>query len=153
PRLHVAQANTTGDELLDAAEIVVETYKVHTKESKIPVKMIVNTGGTKFIEHLFNGNFVRGNLPGVDLFAISSKHGALQYVAKTGKIIDFSGKRKEWLTAIKNCKTAIIFHYDIISEGIDIDGITGTLIMRNNGLAKLIQIVGRTVRLDFERSG
>ena len=34
-----------------------------------------------------------------------------------------------------------------MSEGIDVDGITGVAIMRNMGLAKLLQTIGRAVRL------
>lgn len=145
PRLHILTMKTTGDEFIDAENCVVETYIKHCQESKIGVKLIVNTGGTSFIERLFNGNAVKSELPNVDLFAISSIHGALYYSAKTK--ITKSLNRRDWINEITDSKTCIIFHYDIISEGIDIDGITGTLIMRNHGLTKVIQIIGRTLRL------
>jgi hypothetical protein len=41
----------------------------------------------------------------------------------------------------------LIFHYDILSEGIDVDGITGVALMRQLGLAKLLQTIGRAVRV------
>ena len=41
----------------------------------------------------------------------------------------------------------MIFHYDILSEGIDVDGITGVFLMRNLGLAKLLQTIGRAIRV------
>ena len=46
----------------------------------------------------------------------------------------------------------MIFHYDILSEGIDVPGITGVCLMRNLGLAKLLQTIGRAVRL-FKENG
>ncbi|KAI9549453.1 hypothetical protein GHT06_001853 [Daphnia sinensis] len=44
----------------------------------------------------------------------------------------------------RNC---LLFHYDILSEGIDVDGITGVCIMRDMGLAKILQTIGRAVRV------
>jgi superfamily II DNA or RNA helicase len=41
----------------------------------------------------------------------------------------------------------LIFHYDILSEGIDVDGITGVALMRNMSLSKLLQTIGRAVRV------
>jgi len=58
-----------------------------------------------------------------------------------------SVKRKEFMSKLKECENALIFHYDILSEGIDVDGITGVAIMRNMSLAKLLQTIGRAVRL------
>ncbi len=40
----------------------------------------------------------------------------------------------------------IIAHYDILSEGIDIEGLNGALIMRNMKESKFLQTVGRIVR-------
>jgi superfamily II DNA or RNA helicase len=47
---------------------------------------------------------------------------------------------------LRETDNALIFHYDIISEGIDIDGITGVVINRNMTLSKLLQTIGRAVR-------
>ena len=41
---------------------------------------------------------------------------------------------------------AMIFHYDVMTEGVDIDGITGVAILRKLGHAKLLQTIGRCLR-------
>jgi superfamily II DNA or RNA helicase len=45
-------------------------------------------------------------------------------------------------------QNAIIFQYDIISEGIDVPGITAILLLRGVGDIKVVQTIGRTLRLD-----
>jgi superfamily II DNA or RNA helicase len=149
PRLHVLTVNTLGCELKDAEGVVIETFKVHREHTnpKLPVKMIVNSQGTKFIDYILNvGRKFHSAYPDVDIFAISSFHGALYYNSQTHTTTEL--KRKEWLDLLRTTKRdSVILHYDIISEGIDVDGITGTLIMRNAGLGKLTQIIGRTLRL------
>ena len=42
---------------------------------------------------------------------------------------------------------AVLFNYDIISEGSDLDGASAVVLGRNVGQIKLIQIVGRVVRI------
>jgi superfamily II DNA or RNA helicase len=45
-----------------------------------------------------------------------------------------------------NTNRCIIIHCDTLAEGIDIDGIGGILLMRDLGMAKLIQTIGRACR-------
>ena len=60
-----------------------------------------------------------------------------------GKSVD----RGEFLKQMKNHKgNALIFHYDILSEGIDIDGITGVAILRKTRQGKTLQTIGRCLR-------
>jgi superfamily II DNA or RNA helicase len=52
--------------------------------------------------------------------------------------------REEALVQIKNSnKNCIIVHYDTIAEGIDIDTISGVVVMRSMSKAKFIQTMGR----------
>lgn len=62
--------------------------------------------------------------------------------------------RKEFLEHLNARKgKALIFHYDILSEGIDVDGISGVVFLRAMGIAKTLQTIGRAVRvLKNERS-
>jgi superfamily II DNA or RNA helicase len=56
--------------------------------------------------------------------------------------------RGEFLTALNARKgKALIFHYDILSEGIDVDGISGVVFLRAMGIAKTLQTIGRAVRV------
>ena len=41
---------------------------------------------------------------------------------------------------------AMIFHYDILSEGIDVEGISGVAVLRNMNQTKLLQTIGRSMR-------
>ena len=51
------------------------------------------------------------------------------------------------MTQLEDNEDAILFHYDILTEGIDLPAITGVLPLRDLPLIKLIQNVGRSVRL------
>lgn len=56
--------------------------------------------------------------------------------------------RGEFLEKINKCKgRGLIFHYDILSEGIDVDGISGVVFLRAMGLAKTLQTIGRALRV------
>ena len=55
--------------------------------------------------------------------------------------------RSEALEEIKKSgKNCIIAHYDTLSEGIDIDTLSGVLLMRKMSKAKIIQMIGRCAR-------
>lgn len=55
--------------------------------------------------------------------------------------------RSEFLGDLKSYNgNAMIFHYDILSEGIDVEGITGVAVLRPMGKSKLLQTVGRSMR-------
>lgn len=57
---------------------------------------------------------------------------------------------KERQDAIEQIKTsgrnAVVCHYDTLAEGIDIDTLSGCVIMRDMSIAKFIQTVGRVAR-------
>ena len=65
--------------------------------------------------------------------------------------------RNEFLSkmqAMKFTEKAIILHFDILSEGINVPGITGVMFLSDNlpSLSKLLQNIGRSTRLhDFDR--
>jgi superfamily II DNA or RNA helicase len=88
-----------------------------------------------------NLSTIKAEMPSHDIFTITSKNGAMI----NGKKVT----RNQFLQDLKEGKehNALIFHYDILSEGIDVDGITGVCLMRNLGLAKLLQTIGRAVRI------
>ena len=73
------------------------------------------------------------------IFTISSKTGA--------RINGDNVSRGEFLKRLgEHQGNALIFHHDILSEGIDIDGITGVAILRNMRYAKTLQTIGRCLR-------
>lgn len=56
-------------------------------------------------------------------------------------------ERKKIFEQFKKSPFAILYNYDIISEGSDLDGASAVVLGRNVGQIKLIQIVGRVVRI------
>jgi superfamily II DNA or RNA helicase len=142
PRLHVMtgkQASNESDTVLDQ---VIETAKAQCQLtaqlgfSKTLFAM-KGTKGVQIIED--NMNTLKTMFPEHDVFTITSKTGA--------KINGVDVQRVEFMTKVKDCKSALIFHNDILSEGIDVDGITGIVLMRSMELAKLLQTIGRAVRI------
>lgn len=150
PRLHLLVLEGVQDEYVDTRKIVIETFKKHLEvnHKELPVKLVVNTGGTEFINDIWESPDFKNEFKNADIFKISAAGGAWWYCSKTNK--EYELDRKSWLEKIKKVGNCIILHYDIISEGIDVDGITGTLILRNAGTAKLIQMIGRTLRLYYK---
>ena len=63
------------------------------------------------------------------------------------KINNVLVKREEFLKKLNEVDNALIFHYDILAEGIDVDGITGVIISRNMTISKLLQTIGRAMRI------
>ena len=58
-----------------------------------------------------------------------------------------SRDRAQVLTEIKSCgKNVILVHFDTLAEGIDINTLTGCLIMRGLSKSKIIQTIGRCAR-------
>ena len=142
PRLHIAHIETEDD----ASSIVSQVIEIAREQVVLTQKTLdfskvlfamSGTDDVKTVEE--NIATICTAFPTHEVFTITSKSGALV----NGKSV----KRKEFMERLKNCENALIFHYDILSEGIDVDGITGVAIMRNMGLAKLLQTIGRAVRL------
>jgi superfamily II DNA or RNA helicase len=147
PRLHIMYGETRSEEasiVSEVTEMAVEQDRLTRTElgfSKILFAM-KGTDDVKSIED--NITKVRKELPNHDIFTITSKTGA--------KINGVAIRREQFLKELKTRQDCLIFHYDILSEGIDVPGITGVCLMRNLGLAKLLQTIGRAVRL-FKENG
>jgi hypothetical protein len=97
---------------------------------------------------------IKQALPTHKIFTIMSneKYGAMIdgqkviQISHNGQIWENKISRNVFFQQLRETDNALIFHYDIISEGIDIDGITGVVINRNMTLSKLLQTIGRAVR-------
>ena len=109
---------------------------VSVPSSKIMRKML---GNTKLLSDLEDRGF--------EVLHITSKYGA--YVNKT-KVnrTKFFETLKEW--GAKVSKKFIIFHYSILSEGINVSGLTHTLFLRNPNIVEMAQSIGRVIRLHKE---
>lgn len=143
PKLHVMYASskndkTTVDQVINLAKYQDQITCKTMKSSKILLAM----KGTSQVREVIEGvKTINTAMPNHKVFTIvsNSKYGAMVDGVKMA--------RGNFMKELRECDNAIICHYDILSEGIDIDGITGVAIMRNMVKSKLIQTIGRAVRL------
>jgi superfamily II DNA or RNA helicase len=143
PRLHIMYGETRDEDksvVSEVIEIARAQHNITVTElgfSKILFAM-KGTDDVKSIED--NISKIRKEFPDHDVFTITSKNGARINNEKVDRELVF-------LPALTSSKNCLIFHYDILSEGIDVDGITGVALLRNMGLSKLLQTIGRAVRV------
>jgi hypothetical protein len=128
---------------------------------EIGAKILVVCRGQTDLQQMYKtkawSNF-RKEYPDNHLFALSSEFGILiddddSYVSipEEGKLSTVTNAKKfeliKKIKGLKNNDRCIIFHVDMIGEGIDIPAITGVMPFRNLQLSKFIQNVGRASRL------
>ena len=142
PRLHVMYGETK----VEKDSVISEVIELSREQMKLTVgelgfsKILFAMKGTDDVKTVVdNIAKIQQEFPGYDICTITSKSKA----RINGMVI----RREDFLEELKARKNCLIFHYDILSEGIDIPGITGVGILRNLGLAKLLQTIGRAVRL------
>jgi predicted helicase len=110
--------------------------------------MLIASRGVKDIKLLIKSREIQElREEGIKLYAVSSDDEISNYI--DGERVD----RKKFLTSLKNDgnnpnQKLIIIHYDILTEGIDIPGLTGVLFLRDQRKSKFIQTFGRVARLD-----
>ena len=64
-------------------------------------------------------------------------------------------KRNDFITQLKKdgedeTKRMVVLHYDILTEGIDVPGLTGVMLLRGLNKSKFLQTYGRVARLNKE---
>jgi superfamily II DNA or RNA helicase len=112
---------------------------------KIGAKLLITTDGLKHV-HLFNKDEPFIN------WCIKKKIQVFTFSSEEKEYINFSKaeSRQEALDKMKSLNNeddAIIFHYNILTEGIDLPNLTGVLLLRDMDEIKFIQNVGRACRL------
>ena len=125
-------------------QVVNEAVKDLKTHFKIGNKLLVSVGNKRQLRNIIKKSqyFTKKN---IELLTIHSDSNLTTY---NGNII--SRKEFEYLkTKLGNDLDTklIIAHYDILSEGIDIPGMLGVLILRNLSESKSFQTIGRVVRL------
>jgi len=113
-------------------------------------KVLVSVKGTGDITRFFASKEYAGLIRvGYKIYAVASDD-------RIGN--DINGEkvnRREFLERLKEdgknpSQKLLILHYDILSEGIDIPGITGIIPLRTLSKSKFLQTFGRAARLDPE---
>jgi superfamily II DNA or RNA helicase len=143
PRLHVMSASADKETTTVLDEIKHLAQHQMKLAARMPVtKVLFASNSTKDVKIVIeNVKELKKEFPEYKIFTIVSN-------SKFGAMIDgVQMPRGDWMSELRATDHALIFHYDILSEGIDVDGITGVAIMRNMHHAKLLQTIGRAVRI------
>lgn len=165
PRLHVISTvntfiTTIGEgvnkqESIDPYAIVtgLNEHKAElNKYSDIGAKLLVICKGTTHLEGILNAKYFIDYCKkhkSLKVFSISSNGGACIGVGDQKKEVS----REDWLNQLKSLKDtddAVIFHIDILTEGIDVPGITCIFPLTTMTKSKMYQNFGRASRLTPE---
>jgi len=158
PRIHFVTTNgVKSNEDFDKSlnKVIHNSFKsqvehFNTNHPNIVPKIIVATRGASDIKNFLGSNeYKLLRQMHVEIFAISSNE-------EIGN--DINGRkvnRQEFLKKIKeigkdNSKMMLVLHYDILTEGIDIPGLTSCMPIRNLNKSRFVQTLGRCSRLDSE---
>jgi superfamily II DNA or RNA helicase len=173
PAIHIAEPeNFEADKKYQNTEnyvkYIIDTYKEHcrlvkeksVRSESINGKMLVKCPSVEVINKVMKklvevkkekDSFIKD----VDIFAGYSANDKIDDPGchfKNGEIID---SRKDFLDSMKKVPNevgSIILHYDILSEGINVPGITGVMFLSDKlpTLPKILQNIGRSTRLHWE---
>lgn len=154
PRLHLVDIETSkNDDDVDLmnkeldydVSSIIDSFKEHRMHCNIGAKMLIVTKGSEHLNNITTHRRMKRMLetnPNLTIFDISSVHNP----RINGEVV----KREIFLSRLQRMSDtdqAIIFHINILTEGIDVPGITGVMIMNNMKLVKFLQTLGRATRL------
>jgi len=110
-------------------------------------KILVAAPNTRVLWRLLSSTNVMAEFAerGYDVLHITSKYGAYVNKQKVGRqeffdTLDAWGKDPN--------RKFIMFHYSILSEGINVPGLTHCILLRNLPVIEMAQTIGRVIRLD-----
>lgn len=159
PKLHIVETtndigkfNSKNNSKMVISTIIdcFEKHKAIVKnESASPksigAKMLVSADGLDEIKMITEDDSFQKfcKVGAVNIFSFSSKDGEHHNFEPCRSRQAAMSKMND----LQDADDAIIFHYDILTEGIDLPAITGVLIMRDLSTIKLLQTIGRAARL------
>jgi len=161
--------NVAAKELIDTGCIIppqVDTYKVDITRDKRTAaeadrnmivdildtlegnpKVLVAAPSTKVMWNMLTNSDILRELEerGFGILHITSKHGA--YVNRTKVNREkFFDTLTEW--GKDKSKKFVLLHYTILSEGINVPGLTNCIMLRQMPIIEMAQTVGRVIRMD-----
>ena len=115
-------------------------------KSELSPKVLVAAPNTTILWNMLSKTNIISTLKrrGYDIMHITSKHGAYVNRKKVNRQVFFD-TLKEW--GDDDNKKFILFHYSILSEGINVRGLTHTVLLRNLPIIEMAQTIGRVIRL------
>jgi superfamily II DNA or RNA helicase len=143
PRIHyeIAEQNAAWSRMVSDA-FAEHQKQVAKNDAAYNAKMLVCCNGTKTIKEIIDspGFMEWCKQEEITIFAVSSAYGA----SIDNKQVD----RNKFLKQLKeHAGKAIVLHINILTEGIDVPDITGVMFIRNMGLTRFLQSLGRATRV------
>ena len=157
----------SADELLDCGAIIPPTVNVHTVDTvrtreevadidaETVLRVIQADDAERVLVSAPSARIINAMMAFTDLFrelrqsdynvmTITSKHGAIINGKKVSRTVFF-----ETLDNFSNTgQKFVLFHYSILSEGINVHGLTNVVLLRNLSTVEMAQTIGRVIRLD-----
>lgn len=132
--------------MADGNKKIIDATKIHIEAATGNTKIFFALDGENVVKSILdNIETLKKEFPNHTIFTISSNTEHRTQI--DGEVVS----RQEFMKTMRDCSDAIIFHYDILSEGFDIPGITGVVIDIDMGLRKVEQTLGRfKQRPDFK---
>ena len=129
---------------VDAENIVGILSEISDCESP---KVLVAAPSTKVIWAMFTESDLLQQLNdmGYTIMHITSKHGAYIDKQKVSREVFFQKMTEFGADADKKF---IVFHYSILSEGMNVQGLTHCIMLRNLPTIEMLQTVGRVIRVN-----
>lgn len=118
--------------------VVGGTKKHHEVMNGAPTRIIVFCEGAEDAHDMAECKAIQDTFPDWYIAAVTSK---------TTRMKD---KRSNIFNKFSDSENSIMFHYDVISEGIDLPGITAILPLRELGEIKIVQAIGRALRVTVD---
>jgi superfamily II DNA or RNA helicase len=144
PRIHYEKAEAGAS----WARMVSDAYTEHQLHVKNNAKMLVCCNGTKTVKEIADAPGFREwcKENDVTLFAVTSAYGAT--------VDGVEHDRSPFLKRLRGHNgKAIILHINILTEGIDVPDISGVMFVRNMGMTRFLQSLGRATRVLGEDYG
>jgi superfamily II DNA or RNA helicase len=147
PRMHLVNVTSQDatNELDMDVNAILDSFTEHKLHCNIAPKLLVVTKGSEHLNQIVNHPKILEKLetsPNLRIFDITSAHKP----RINGEIV----KREQFLSELQSMTDydeAIILHVRILTEGIDVPGITGVIIMNDLSLSNFLQTIGRSTRL------
>ena len=131
---HMVHSNTVQD-------IIDQLDETHA------AKVLVAVPSSRVLGNILGHTDILSELSdrGYDVLHVTSKFGAYVNKTKVSREVFFDtltawGKDKQ--------RKFVLFHYSILSEGINVPGLTHCIMLRNLNVVEMAQTIGRVIRLD-----
>jgi len=167
PRIHIVRTKNKSvvedgdyDSLVKAIEQAFLRHRraihaVSSDANRIGAKVLVVCRGQAELRGIFGSKEIKefeARNPDIHVFALSTDFGTYVDGERMDGFVSNSKKQEllEKAKALGPAGQCLIFHVDMLGEGIDIPGITGVMPFRNCEMIKFCQNIGRASRLNKE---